>query len=219
MVMKKLKSVVLKREIIYVRPGEKIPVDGTVIEGESYVNESMLTGEPIPIYKIVGNFVMTGTLNEKGSLIIDAKKVGKDTLLSNIIDLVSRAQRSRAPIQRMADNVSKWFVPVVILSAIFSFISWNIFAEVDGFSYGLINAVSVLIIACPCALGLATPMSIIVGIGQCAKNGILIKDAQSLETLEKVDTLIVDKTGTLTEGRPKVTHIHAINNMPETYVL
>ena len=206
-------------DILRIHPGEKIPVDGNVVEGESYIDESMVTGEPVPILKAINAAVISGTLNGNGALIVKAEKVGKETLLSSIIHMVAKAQRSRAPIQRMADAVSGWFVPIVILMAILAFVLWVIFAETQGFTYGLIAAVSVLIIACPCALGLATPMSIMVGIGRGAKQGILIKNAQSLEILEKVDTLIVDKTGTLTEGHPKLTDIHAVDSISEMDVL
>lgn len=206
-------------DLLRIRPGEKIPVDGVVIDGESYIDESMITGEPMPIQKYKTLSVITGTLNKNGSLTIEAKKIGSDTILANIVDMVAKAQRSRAPIQRMADSVSGWFVPIVILIAVIAFIAWNIFANSQGFSYGLIAAVSVLIIACPCALGLATPMSIMVSVGKGAKNGILIKNAESLEILEKVDTIIVDKTGTLTEGKPKLTNIYAIEGMDQDKIL
>lgn len=190
-----------------IRPGEKLPVDGIVIEGSSHVDESMVTGESMPILKSDKAKVIAGTVNGNGALIIKAEKVGKDTMLSQIVSMVANAQRSKAPIQRMADAVSSWFVPIVILVAIIAFISWSVFATSQGYSYGLIAAVSVLIIACPCALGLATPMSIMVGVGRGAKHGILIKNAESLEILEKVDTLVVDKTGTLTEGKPTLTQV------------
>ena len=194
-------------DLLRIRPGEKLPVDGTVTEGASYVDESMVTGEPMPVEKVAGTPVIGGTVNGNGSLIIKAEKVGRDTLLAQIVQMVSETQRSRAPIQRMADIVSGWFVPAVIIIAIFAFIIWTVFAENQGFSYGLIAAVSVLIIACPCALGLATPMSIMVGVGRGAKAGVLIKNAEALEIMEKADTLVVDKTGTLTEGRPALTHV------------
>lgn len=191
-----------------IRPGEKIPIDGTVQEGSTHIDESMITGEPIPIAKTIGDFVIGGTINANGSIVIKAEKVGSDTMLANIIKMVADAQRSRAPIQRLADIISGWFVPVVILIAVLAFVLWMMFANNQGFSYGLIAAVSVLIIACPCALGLATPMSIMVGVGKGAKGGILIKDATSLEILEKIDTIILDKTGTLTEGKPKLSHLY-----------
>lgn len=195
-------------DLLRIRPGEKIPVDGSVNEGTTHVDESMITGEPIPAPKNINDLVIGGTINTNGSIIIKAEKIGSDTMLANVIKMVAEAQRSRAPIQRLVDSVSSWFVPAVIFVAILTFIMWMILSSHQGFSYGLIAAVSVLIIACPCALGLATPMSIMVGIGKGARNGILIKDAESLEILEKVDTIILDKTGTLTEGRPKLSHIY-----------
>ncbi len=190
-----------------VRPGEKVPVDGEVLEGRSAVDESMVTGESMPVTKEVGATAIGGTMNQSGALVIEAKKVGRDTMLSQIVQLVAEAQRSRAPIQRLADQVSGWFVPAVIVVAILAFITWSIWGPEPRFSFGLIAAVSVLIIACPCALGLATPMSIMVGVGRGAQAGVLIKNAEALEHMEKVDTIIVDKTGTLTEGRPAVTAI------------
>jgi len=195
-------------DLLRIRPGEKIPIDGTVQEGSTHIDESMITGEPIPVAKIIGDFVIGGTINASGSIVIKAEKVGSDTMLANIIKMVADAQRSRAPIQRLADIISGWFVPVVILIAILAFVLWMLFSGSQGFSYGLIAAVSVLIIACPCALGLATPMSIMVGVGKGARGGILIKDAESLEILEKIDTIILDKTGTLTEGKPKLSHLY-----------
>lgn len=206
-------------DLLRIRPGEKIPVDGIVIEGESYIDESMITGEAMPIQKYKTSSVITGTLNKNGSLTIEAKKIGSDTMLANIVDMVAKAQRSRAPIQRMADSVSGWFVPIVIFIAVIAFVAWNVFAVSQGFSYGLIAAVSVLIIACPCALGLATPMSIMVSVGKGAKHGVLIKNAESLEILEKVDTIILDKTGTLTEGKPKLTKVHALEGMDKDKIL
>lgn len=190
-----------------VRPGEKIPVDGVVIEGKSSVDEAMVTGEPIPVEKVAGEKVIGGTVNGTGSFVMRAERVGNETLLAQIVKMVSEAQRSRAPIQRLADVVSSYFVPTVVLIAILSFIVWSIIGPEPRFVYALVSAVSVLIIACPCALGLATPMSIMVGTGRGASAGVLIKNAESLETLEKVDTLILDKTGTLTEGKPKVVTI------------
>ena len=187
-----------------VRPGEKVPVDGEVLEGRSAVDESMLTGESMPVTKQIGSKAIGGTMNQSGALVIEAKKVGRDTMLSQIVQLVAEAQRSRAPIQRLADQVSGWFVPAVIVVAVLAFIAWSIWGPEPRFSFGLIAAVSVLIIACPCALGLATPMSIMVGVGRGAQAGVLIKNAEALEHMEKVDTIIVDKTGTLTEGRPAV---------------
>ena len=190
-----------------VRPGEKVPVDGEVLEGRSAVDESMVTGESMPVTKEVGSKAIGGTMNQSGALVIEARKVGRDTMLSQIVQLVAEAQRSRAPIQRLADQVSGWFVPAVIVVAILAFIAWSIWGPDPRFAYALVVAVSVLIIACPCALGLATPMSIMVGVGRGAQAGVLIKNAEALEHMEKVDTIIVDKTGTLTEGRPAVTAI------------
>ena len=201
------------------RPGEKIPVDGKVIEGRSAVDESMVTGESMPVTKSVGDTVIGGTLNQSGALVIEAKRVGRDTMLARIVALVSEAQRSRAPIQRLADVVAGWFVPAVILTAVIAFAAWMIWGPEPRFSYALIDAVAVLIIACPCALGLATPMSIMVGIGRGAEAGVLIKNADVLERLEKVDTLVVDKTGTLTEGKPAVTSIVPAPGFDEATIL
>jgi Cu+-exporting ATPase len=187
-----------------VRPGEKVPVDGSVVEGHSAVDESMVTGESLPVEKNAGDTVIGGTLNGSGSLVIEAEKVGADTLLAQIAQMVADAQRSRAPIQQLADTVSAWFVPAVVIIAAISFVAWLLLGPAPAFAFALIAAVSVLIIACPCALGLATPMSIMVGVGRGAQAGVLIKNAESLERLEKVDTLVVDKTGTLTEGKPRV---------------
>ena len=190
-----------------VRPGEKVPVDGAVVEGRSAVDESMVTGESMPVTKEVGAKVIGGTMNQSGALVIEARKVGRDTMLSQIVQLVAEAQRSRAPIQRLADQVSGCFVPAVIVVALLAFAAWGIWGPEPRFSYGLVAAVAVLIIACPCALGLATPMSIMVGVGRGAQAGVLIKNAEALEHMEKVDTLVVDKTGTLTEGKPAVTAV------------
>ena len=190
-----------------VRPGERIAVDGTVVDGKSHVDESMVTGEPLPVSKSVGAKVIGGTINGSGALIVRADKVGRDTMLARIVQMVAEAQRSRAPIQRLADQVAGWFVPLVIAVAVLAFIAWMTFGPEPRFSYALVAAVSVLIIACPCALGLATPMSIMVGVGRGAQSGVLIKNAEALERMEKIDTLVVDKTGTLTEGKPKVTAI------------
>lgn len=190
-----------------VRPGDKVPVDGKVVEGRSAVDESMVTGESMPVTKEVGSSVIGGTINQSGSLVITAEKVGSETMLARIVQMVADAQRSRAPIQRMADQVSAWFVPLVIFVAAAAFTAWMLFGPEPRFSYGLVAAVAVLIIACPCALGLATPMSIMVGVGRGAQHGVLIKNAEALERMEKVDTLVVDKTGTLTEGKPSVTAI------------
>lgn len=194
-------------DLLRVRPGEKVPVDGELTDGKGNVDESMVTGEPVPVAKAVGAKVTAGTLNQTGGFVMRAEKVGADTLLAQIVHMVAAAQRSRAPIQRMADRVAGWFVPVVVLVAALTFIAWLVWGPTPAFSYALVTAVAVLIIACPCALGLATPMSIMVGVGQGAQHGVLIRDAEALEKMEQVDTLVVDKTGTLTEGRPKVVHI------------
>ncbi|GAA4342134.1 heavy metal translocating P-type ATPase [Variovorax defluvii] len=196
-------------DLLRVRPGEKVPVDGALTEGKTNLDESMVTGEPMPVAKAVGAKVTAGTLNQTGSFVMRAEKVGADTLLSQIVHMVAAAQRSRAPIQRMADQVAGWFVPVVILVALLTFVAWLAWGPSPALSYALITSVAVLIIACPCALGLATPMSIMVGVGEGAQHGVLIRDAEALEKMEKVDTLVVDKTGTLTEGRPQVVHIEA----------
>ncbi|WP_392537782.1 copper-transporting P-type ATPase [Legionella sp. 227] len=190
-----------------VRPGEKIPVDGEVLEGHSYVDESMVTGESMPISKEAGFKVIGATINQNGSFVMKAEHIGSDTMLSHIVRMVSEAQRSRAPIQRLADIVSGWFVPAVIVIAVLAFLIWFFFGPQPTLSYALLAAVSVLIIACPCALGLATPMSIMVGVGKGAQNGVLVKNAEALEQMEKVQVLVVDKTGTLTLGRPKLTQI------------
>jgi Cu+-exporting ATPase len=190
-----------------VRPGEKVPVDGVTVEGRSAVDESMVTGESMPVTKEAGARVIGGTMNRSGALVIEAQKVGRDTMLSQIVQLVAEAQRSRAPIQRLADQVSAWFVPAVIAVAALAFAAWAIWGPEPRFSYGLVAAVAVLIIACPCALGLATPMSIMVGVGRGAAAGVLIKSAEALEHMERVETIIVDKTGTLTEGKPAVTAV------------
>jgi P-type Cu+ transporter len=187
-----------------VRPGEKVPVDGVILEGRSALDESLVTGESMPVTKESGDKVIAGTLNQSGGFVMRADKVGRDTLLSQIVQMVADAQRSRAPIQRLADQVAGWFVPVVIAVALLAFAAWAYFGPEPRMAYGLVAAVSVLIIACPCALGLATPMSIMVGVGRGAQAGVLIKNAESLERMEKIDTLVVDKTGTLTEGKPKV---------------
>jgi Cu+-exporting ATPase len=202
-----------------VRPGEKAPVDGSVLEGRSAVDESMVTGESMPVTKEVGAKVIGGTMNQSGALIIEARKVGRDTMLSQIVQLVAEAQRSRAPIQRLADQVSGYFVPAVIAVALLAFAAWGIWGPEPRFSYGLVAAVAVLIIACPCALGLATPMSIMVGVGRGAQAGVLIKNAEALEHMEKVDTLVVDKTGTLTEGKPAVISIVPASGFSEAEIL
>ncbi|EKN0887306.1 Ag(+)-translocating P-type ATPase SilP [Salmonella enterica] len=198
---------VLPSDKLRIRPGESVPVDGIVLEGRTTVDESMVTGESMPVTKTENDRVIGGTINQTGSLIMQAEKVGDETMLSRIVQMVADAQRSRAPIQRMADSVSGWFVPLVILIAVVAFVVWAVWGPEPRVAHGLIAAVSVLIIACPCALGLATPMSIMVGVGKGAQSGVLIKNAESLERLEKVNTLVVDKTGTLTEGAPTVTGI------------
>jgi Cu+-exporting ATPase len=202
-----------------VRPGESVPVDGEVVEGRSSVDESMVTGESMPITKETGARVIGGTMNQSGSFIMRADKVGRDTMLAQIVQLVAEAQRSRAPIQRLADQVSGWFVPLVIAVAVLAFFAWSIWGPEPRFTFGLIAAVSVLIIACPCALGLATPMSIMVGVGRGAQSGVLIKNAEALERFEKVDTIVVDKTGTLTEGKPKVVAVHTTPGRSEAELL
>jgi len=202
-----------------VRPGDKVPVDGTVLEGRSSVDESMISGEPVPVEKVAGDGVTGATINGTGSLVIKATRVGSDTMLSQIVEMVANAQRSRAPIQKYADMVAGYFVPVVILIAIVSFLSWAIWGPEPSLSYGLVSAVAVLIIACPCALGLATPMSIMTATGRGAQAGVLIKNAEALERFEKVDTLIVDKTGTLTEGKPKLVAVLPEDGHEEDEVL
>ena len=202
-----------------VRPGDKVPVDGVVLEGRSSVDESMVTGEPIPVEKTPGSRVTGGTVNGTGSFVIRAERVGRDTLLAQIVHMVSEAQRSRAPIQRLADVVSSYFVPAVVLVAVLTFVGWALWGPEPRLAYGLVNAVAVLIIACPCALGLATPMSIMVATGRGAMAGVLIRNAEALELLEKVNTLVVDKTGTLTEGRPKLVTIEAVAGQSPTELL
>jgi Cu+-exporting ATPase len=202
-----------------VRPGEKVPVDGVILEGRSTLDESLVTGESMPVTKEAGDKVIAGTLNQSGSFVMRADKVGRDTLLSQIVKMVAEAQRSRAPIQRLADQVAGWFVPLVIVVALIAFGAWSLFGPEPRMAYGLVAAVSVLIIACPCALGLATPMSIMVGVGRGAQAGVLIKNAEALERMEKVDTLVVDKTGTLTEGKPKVMEIVVASGFQENEIL
>ena len=200
-----------------VRPGEKVPVDGEVIEGRSSIDESMLTGEPIPVEKTAGDNVIGATLNGTGSLIIRAAKVGSDTMLAQIVQLVAQAQRSRAPMQRMADKVALWFVLAVLASSVVTFLAWGIYGH--SWTYAILNAVSVLIIACPCALGLATPMSIMVATGRAAQAGVLFRDAEAIERLRTIDTLILDKTGTLTEGRPAFREVIAVEGFKQDQVL
>jgi heavy metal translocating P-type ATPase len=202
-----------------VRPGDKVPLDGAVLEGRSNVDESMVTGEPLPVQKAAGAKVIGGTINGQGSFVMRAEKVGADTMLSQIVQMVAKAQRSRAPIQRLADQVSGWFVPAVVAIAVVAFVAWAVWGPEPSMAYGLIAAVSVLIIACPCALGLATPMSIMVGVGRGAQAGVLIKNAEALERMEKVDVLVVDKTGTLTEGKPRVTALRSLPGFSEDELL
>jgi Cu+-exporting ATPase len=202
-----------------VRPGEKVPVDGVILEGRSSLDESLVTGESMPVTKETGAKVIAGTLNQSGSFIMRADKVGRDTMLSQIVQMVADAQRSRAPIQRLADQVAGWFVPMVIAVALVAFAAWAWYGPEPRLAFGLVAAVSVLIIACPCALGLATPMSIMVGVGRGAHAGVLIKNAEALERMEKIDTLVVDKTGTLTEGKPKVVAIVPAQGFAEADIL
>ena len=213
-----LEAVVLG-DRLRVRPGEKVPVDGEVLEGSSAVDESMVTGEPIPVEKVAGDSVIGATINGTGGLLVRADKVGADTLLSRIVTMVADAQRSRAPIQKLADVVSSYFVPTVIVTAVVTFVVWSLVGPDPAMAYGLINAVAVLIIACPCALGLATPMSIMVATGKGASLGVLFKDAEAIEVLRKVDTLVVDKTGTLTEGRPALVAVEPVDGVEEEALL
>ncbi len=202
-------------DTLLVKPGEKIAVDGMVCEGNSYVDESMLSGEPVPVYKEKGSHVFAGTINQKGSFQFKAEKVGSDTMLAHIIHMVQEAQGSKAPVQKLVDKIAGIFVPVILCIALLSFVLWLILAPENGFTHGLLAAVTVLIIACPCALGLATPTAIMVGIGKGAEQGILIKDAESLETAKRIDTIVLDKTGTITEGQPIVNHMVWWNNSEE----
>lgn len=202
-----------------IRPGDSVPVDGIVVEGRSSVDEAMITGEPVPVEKTEGDKVIGGTVNKNGSLVMQAEKIGAETMLSQIVDMVAKAQRSRAPIQGLADRISFYFVPMVIVIAILSFIGWALWGPEPSMIYAIVAAVSVLIIACPCALGLATPMSIMTATGRGAQAGVLIKDAEALERMAKVDTLIVDKTGTLTEGRPKLTDVVAVSGIDDNTLL
>lgn len=210
---------VQKDDRLRVRPGEKVPVDGVVVEGGSALDESMLTGEPLPVEKSIDDQVTGGTLNKSGTFIMRAERVGRETMLAQIVNMVSEAQRSRAPIQGLADKVAGWFVPAVVSISLLTFVVWAIVGPAPQMAHALVNAVAVLIIACPCALGLATPMSIMVGTGHGATHGVLIKNAEALETLEKVDTLVVDKTGTLTEGRPKLTAVYPLSPWTENELL
>jgi P-type Cu+ transporter len=206
-------------DILRVRPGEKVPIDGVVLEGSSAVDESMVSGEPIPVEKTTGAKVTGGTINGTGSFVMKTERIGSDTLLAQIVTMVSEAQRTRAPIQRLADVVASYFVPAVLLAAVITFVVWMIYGPQPHFAHALVNAVAVLIIACPCALGLATPMAIMVGTGRGAGEGILISNAEALEILEKVDTLVVDKTGTLTLGRPKLTELIAVEGVNDVELL
>ncbi len=206
-------------ERLRVRPGERVPVDGEIVDGRSAIDESMVTGESMPVTRGVGDKVIGGTMNQSGGFVMRADKVGRDTVLAQIVQMVAQAQRSRAPIQRLADQVSAWFVPTVILASLLAFAAWSIWGPEPRLTFGLIAAVSVLIIACPCALGLATPMSIMVGVGRGAQSGVLIKNAEALERMEKVDTLVIDKTGTLTEGKPSVVAIKTALGIAEPDLL
>jgi len=210
---------IVRGDRLRVRPGEKVPVDGVVLEGKSAVDESMMTGEPVPVEKNAGDKVTGATVNGTGGFVMRAERVGAETLLFRIVEMVNAAQRSRAPIQRLADVVSGWFVPAVVVVAIITFVVWSLVGPPPAMAYGLVNAVAVLIIACPCALGLATPMSIMVGTGRGATAGVLIKNAEALEIMEKVDTLVVDKTGTLTEGKPKLVSAVAADGTDEATLL
>jgi P-type Cu+ transporter len=202
-----------------VRPGEKVPVDGIVVEGRSSVDESMITGEPVPAEKAAGDKVIGATVNSTGAFVMGAERVGSDTLLARIVGMVAEAQRSRAPIQALADTVSAWFVPGVIVAALTTFLVWSIIGPAPSMAFALLNAVAVLIIACPCALGLATPMSIMVGTGRGARAGVLVKSAEALELMEKADTLVIDKTGTLTEGKPRLVGVTTVGGMAEDELL
>jgi Cu+-exporting ATPase len=210
---------VMRGDILRVRPGEKVPVDGTITEGQSSVDESMITGEPLPVEKRAGDKVTGATINQTGAFLMLAEKVGKETMLSRIVEMVADAQRSRAKIQKLADKVSALFVPIVVVIAVLTLIAWATIGPEPKLAYALVNAVAVLIIACPCALGLATPMSIMVGVGRGAAAGVLVKNAEALEVMEKVDTLVVDKTGTLTEGKPRLVKIIAADGFKEEEVL
>lgn len=207
-----------KGDLLRVKPGDKIPVDGKISDGESTIDESMITGEPIPVDKIVGDLVSSGTINGNKSFVMIAEKVGAETLLSQIVQMVNSASRSKAPIQKLADNIAKYFVPIVVIISIITFLAWAKFGPEPAFVYGFINAIAVLIIACPCALGLATPMSVMVGVGKGATSGVLIKNAEALENLNKINVLITDKTGTITEGKPTVEKVFSSENK-ETEIL
>ncbi|RMA66516.1 heavy metal translocating P-type ATPase [Ulvibacter antarcticus] len=206
-------------DLLRVKPGDKVPVDGVITEGSSSIDESMITGEPLPVSKNEGDKVSSGTINGKQTFIVKAEKVGNDTLLSQIVEMVNKASRSQAPIQKLADKISGYFVPVVVLVAAITFVIWAIYGPEPAYVYALVNAIAVLIIACPCALGLATPMSVMVGVGKGAQSGVLIKNAEALEKLDKIDTLIIDKTGTITEGKPSVEKIGFVTGASEKEVL
>ena len=208
-----------KGDRLRIRPGEKVPVDGRVLEGRTSIDEAMITGEPMPIEKRTGDRVTGGTVNQTGSILIEAERVGSETVLSQIVEMVAQAQRSRAPIQGLADKVAGWFVPAVILAAVITFFVWWFVGPEPRLAYAIVNAVAVLIIACPCALGLATPMSVMVGVGRGAQAGVLIKKAEAMELMEKVRTLVVDKTGTLTEGKPRLTTIVPAASITEEELL
>lgn len=210
---------VQKGDQLRIRPGEKVPVDGRVLEGNTSIDESMITGEPMPVGKTNGDRVTGGTVNQTGSIVIEAERVGSETMLAQIVEMVAQAQRSRAPIQGLADKVASWFVPAVIAIAVMTFAVWALAGPEPRFAYAIVNAVAVLIIACPCALGLATPMSVMVGIGRGAQAGVLIKKAEAIELMEKVQTLVVDKTGTLTEGHPRLTTVVTADSASEEELL
>ncbi len=210
---------VKKGDLLRVRPGEKIPVDGVVAEGKSAVDESMITGEPIPVEKSGGDNVTGGTVNGAGGFVMEARRIGADTLLAQIVDMVAQAQRSRAPIQGLADKIASWFVPIVITIAVITSLVWYFFGPEPRLAYAVVNAVAVLIIACPCALGLATPMSVMVGVGRGAQEGVLIRSAEAIEMMEKINTLVIDKTGTLTEGKPRLVNLQAVEDVDENELL
>ena len=202
---------VQKGNLLRIKPGEKIPVDGSITEGQTSIDESMITGEPIPAHKVKGDWVTAGTINGKRTFVMKAEKIGSETLLAQIIQMVNDASRSQAPIQKIADRISAYFVPIVVVISILTFIVWSVFGPDPAMVFGLINAIAVLIIACPCALGLATPMSIMVGVGKGAQSGVLIKNAAALERMSEIDTLIIDKTGTITEGKPSVERVETVS--------
>ncbi|MEP2236715.1 MAG: heavy metal translocating P-type ATPase [Maribacter sp.] len=210
---------IIKGDLLRVKPGDRIPVDGIVQEGESLIDESMITGEPVPVEKEIGDTISAGTINGKRSFVMVAEKVGADTLLSQIIEMVNKASRSQAPIQKLADKISSYFVPFVVFISVVTFVVWVIFGPEPAYVYALVNAIAVLIIACPCALGLATPMSVMVGVGKGAQSGVLIKNAEALERMDEIDTLIVDKTGTITQGKPSVEKVGSISGIKQEKIL